>query len=51
MNDAEYYRLHARHARKLAELTREPDLRRAYETIAREFERALAELEMEDATR
>jgi hypothetical protein len=40
---AEYYRQHAFHARKLAELTSDPDLKRRYETIAREFEKLVAE--------
>jgi len=47
MSRVEYYRQHAFHARKLAEMTRDPDLKRRYETIAREFEKLLAELETE----
>lgn len=43
--DAERCRKHAYHARKLAALTDEPDLKQTYETVAREFERLLAELE------
>lgn len=43
--DAEHYRKHAAHARRLAKLTSDPELKRAYETVAREFESLLAELE------
>ena len=43
--DAEHCRKHAYHARKRAALTDEPDLKHTYETVAREFERLLAEFE------
>jgi hypothetical protein len=44
--DAEHYRKHAFHTRKLAELTSDIELKRAYETIAREFDSLLLELEV-----
>ena len=47
---AEYCRQHAYHAKRLAKLTRDPDLKRYYETIAREFESLLAEIDTEEST-
>lgn len=45
MDDPEYYRRHANGARRLAELASDPELKKAYQIIAQEFERVLAEIE------